>query len=100
MELEVGSSVLTADVSSGGILKITGSTTSLHVDVSSGGVFRGYELKSETADADASSGGVASFSVSKNLSADASSGGSIRYRGNPDKIRSNSSVAGSIKKDS
>lgn len=99
MELKVASNVLTADASSGGILKITGSTASLDVDVSSGGIFKGYDLKSETADADASSGGVATFSVSKILSADASSGGSIRYRGNPDKIRSNSSVAGSIRED-
>ena len=99
MEFEVNSAALNVDISSGGIIKINGKTESLDIDVSSGGVFKAYDLRSESATADASSGGVASFSVSKTLNADASSGGSIRYRGNPDKVRSNSSSSGSIRAD-
>ena len=97
MELEVKASNLSVDISSGGILRITGSTEALDVDVSSGGVLKGQDLRSQSASADASSGGVATFHVAKNLDADASSGGSIRYLGDPDKVRSNSSSAGSIR---
>lgn len=99
MEFEVNSRALNVDISSGGIIKINGKTESLDVDVSSGGVFKAYDLRSDSATADASSGGVASFSVAKTLDADASSGGSIRYRGNPDKVHSNASSSGSIRAD-
>ena len=97
MELDVDCSELTVDISSGGVLRISGSTRSLDIDVSSGGILKGEELDCENANADASSGGVATFKVKDMLDADASSGGSIRYIGNPEKIRSNSSSSGSIK---
>lgn len=97
MELDVDCSQLTVDISSGGVLRISGSTRSLDIDVSSGGILKGEELDCDNANADASSGGVATFKVKEMLDADASSGGSIRYIGNPEKIRSNSSSSGSIK---
>lgn len=97
MELDIESNNLTIDISSGGVLTISGAVHDLDIDVSSGGVLKAEDLDCDNANADASSGGVATFKVSKMLDADASSGGSIRYLGNPDKIRTNTSVAGSIK---
>lgn len=97
MELDVDCEDLSVGVSSGGIVRVSGEAESLKVDVSSGGVMKGENLDCRRVNADASSGGVATFKVEEVLDADASSGGSIRYTGNPEKIRSNSSSSGSIR---
>jgi hypothetical protein len=47
---------------------------------------------------EASSAGSVKVSASEELDAHASSGGSIRYRGNPDKSVTNSSSGGSVRK--
>ena len=60
--------------SSGGILRLDGNVKSLEVDVSSGGVMQAQSLQSRHAEAEASSGGVAKFTVSESLEAVASSG--------------------------
>ena len=97
MELTVKAKSLEVGASSGGILNIEGSTDDLEIDVSSGGMFKAYDLTSLSADADASSGGVANFTVTKELSAEASSGGSISYKGKPQSVNIDSGFSGSIK---
>ncbi|MCB0687558.1 MAG: DUF2807 domain-containing protein [Saprospiraceae bacterium] len=97
MDIQVSSSELSIDISSGGILDVEGGTSSLQVDVSSGGILHGEDLHAQNVQADASSGGMATFSVSDALDANASSGGRIRYYGQPAKIRNHASSAGSIK---
>ncbi len=97
MHLKVEAESLDIDISSGGVVQIEGHAKTLKIDVSSGGVLNAEELESGYADADASSGGVANFTVRESLSAAASSGGSIRYSGNPEKLRVHSSVSGSIR---
>jgi hypothetical protein len=57
-----------------------------------------YRLECETVVASVSSGGEAKISVSKDLEAHASSGGDIRYRGNPSRTNTHSSSGGSVKK--
>ncbi|NND31305.1 MAG: DUF2807 domain-containing protein [Saprospiraceae bacterium] len=96
LDLEVSAQSLEAEASSGGILQLHGNTEVLDINVSSGGIFRSYDLASDEADVGASSGGVASFSVRNRLDANASSGGVIKYRGNPEKIHTNTSSAGHI----
>jgi hypothetical protein len=97
MEIDVEAITLEAEVSSGGILRVKGQSEVLILEVSSGGVFKSYDLASMEADVDASSGGVASFTVSQELKADASSGGVIRYMGSPEKLHTNASSAGTIR---
>jgi hypothetical protein len=97
MDLNVNAQRLEVDVSSGGILTIEGNSDFLEVNVSSGGMFKSFALASKEAEVDASSGGTASFSVSNRLQADASSGGVIRYKGDPEKLYTNSSSAGSVR---
>ena len=62
-------------------ISISGKAAKLKVDVSSGAIFKGYDLASEYCDAKASSGGGARITVSKELAAKASSGGGVRYKG-------------------
>lgn len=78
-KIEVGS--LSVDQSSGAQVNISGKASSINIDGSSGSVFNGYELIVENADIDTSSGSVAELTINKELSAEASSGGSIRFKG-------------------
>jgi Putative auto-transporter adhesin, head GIN domain len=66
---------------SGSVVKISGSATTLKVDGSSGSVFQGYELVAGNCDADVSSGASIQITMNKEMSAEASSGGHISYRG-------------------
>lgn len=78
---EVDIDDLATDQGSGSEISISGKAAKLKVDVSSGAIFKGFDLVSEYCDAKASSGGGARISVSKELAAKASSGGGVRYKG-------------------
>lgn len=95
--LKIETEDLTADVSSGADLTLAGKCDSGVFDASSGGSIEAYGLATRISNADVSSGARITINVSKELKADASSGGSIRYKGNPERTDLHSSVAGSIK---
>lgn len=88
------------DASSAGDAVLEGKTNSLEVEVSSAGSVDAYSLESASVTASASSAGSAKVNVTKELEAQASSGGSIRFRGNPMKTNTDSSSGGSVKKSS
>ena len=96
--LEVDVEELDIDVSSAANLKITGKAGSQNVHVSSSGSYYAYDLNSEVAIVSASSAGNAKVMASKKIEADASSAGSIRYKGNPEKVNIHSGSGGSTKK--
>ncbi len=98
IEVSIDATRVEAGASSAGDLEIKGKAKTVLVDVSSAGEIDAYDLEAEDVEAEASSGGSAKVSVSKGLRAHASSGGSIRYRGNPDKSITDSSSGGSVKK--
>jgi hypothetical protein len=85
---------------SGAVAHISGKVQTVNIGASSGAVIYGYELMSDKCEADASSGGVIEVSVSKELSAEASSGGDIRYKGNGVITKVSTGSGGSIKKNS
>ena len=72
---------LTVKQSSGAMIDLSGNADALHVDGSSGSMFKGYDLKTTTCQANVSSGADVKVNVTKEISAKASSGGSIRYEG-------------------
>ena len=57
-----------------------------------------FDLESEEARIDVSSAGDARVFVTKEIDADASSGGSVFYRGNPDKVYIDASSGGKVRK--
>jgi hypothetical protein len=67
---------------SGSEIEISGKTDKLQVDVSSGALFKGYDMAVDFCQAKASSGGGVRITVNKELNAKANSGGGIRYKGN------------------
>jgi len=98
--IEVTLDAGTVDVSSSsaGDIELKGKVRSLTADAASAGEIDAYDLQAEKVSAEASSGASIKVSVKDALQAQASSGGSIRYRGNPDTSNTNSSSGGSVKK--
>lgn len=72
---------LKMDQSSGGQATVSGSATQCTVDISSGGEVKAYDLITDVCSADISSGGSLKITVNKELSASASSGGQVHYKG-------------------
>ena len=95
---EVNIGQLDVAQNSGALIEINGKTGSLKIDVSSGAVFKGYDLATDYCDAKASSGGGVRISVNKELSVKASSGGGIHYKGDGVVKDMNVSSGGIVKK--
>lgn len=89
---------LNIDQSSGSDMTIKGKVNDLKITTTSGSDFNGYELASETCQADASSGSDIEITVNKTLQAQASSGGGIKYKGNGVITNVSNSSGGKIKK--
>lgn len=87
-----------ADVSSGASIKITGSAGKLTVDASSGANFKGYDFAVDYCNASASSGADVHVTINKELSAKASGGGDIHYKGTALIRDLKTSGGGSVKK--
>jgi hypothetical protein len=98
IEAKVDCNEIKLEASSGGDILIEGKTKKASASASSGGSIDAYSLESESGYGRASSAGSVKLNVSNEIEANASSGGSIRYRGNPVKANTNSSSGGSVKK--
>lgn len=89
---------VSVEVASAGDVTLEGTAKSLTAEAVSAGSLDAYNLECENVNVEAASAGSAKVTVSKDLSAEASSGGSIRYRGSPSRTNSNASSGGSVKK--
>jgi len=82
--------------SSGSYIKLSGRTETHTTKASSGSSIAASDLKSQEAIAGVSSGASIKLNVIEELTAKASSGGGINYKGNPKKVERKSSSGGSI----
>lgn len=98
-DLAVETGSLEIDISSAGKLMLKGSADKLEADLSSAGHLDAYELRCGNAELEVSSAGSANINVSSKIDAKASSGGHIKYRGNPQKVFVSSSSGGSVTKE-
>ena len=98
IEIDVSAQLVEASVSSAGQIEVQGKTKRFTVDASSAGQIDAYDLDSQQVTAEASGAGSIKLTVSDDLDARASSGGNIRYHGNPNNSNTNSSSGGSVKK--
>lgn len=98
VDLSLDVNELEVDISSAADAKIAGKAHGLNIDVSSAGGINAYELEAEIVSVSASSAGSAKVYATDSLHARASSGGSIRYKGNPARSNTDSSSGGSVKK--
>lgn len=97
---EVNLSKLNVDMSSGAVVELSGKVGALTVETSSGATFKGYALTANKCNAESSSGGGIQITVDKEINADASSGGYIRYKGEGLIRNIDVSSGGSVKKQS
>ena len=98
IEITVNARSVDVSASSAGEIELQGKTTSLDIETSSAGQIDAYDLEAQKVSAEASSAGSIKLTVVEDLRAHASSGGSIRYHGNPNKSMTNSTSGGSVKK--
>lgn len=95
MDLKVDD--LTCESSSGAGMKLRGEANTLTVSSSSGADIAAYELKAKECTAKASSGADIKLNVSQRFDGSASSGGDIKFKGNPEKIHKNNNSGGSVR---
>lgn len=98
MKVTINAESVHISASSAGEIQVKGKATSVSADASSAGEVDAYDLQAETVVAGASSAGSVQVFVTESLTAQASSGGDVRYRGSPNKSITNSSSGGSVKK--
>ncbi len=89
---------LDIDQSGGSDVNISGRATNVSIDASGGSDFNGYELSADKCIAHCSGGSDINVTVNKELSADASGGSDIHYRGTGTVTKAGSSGGGSVKK--
>ena len=98
IEVTVDAGTLKVSSSSAGDVELKGRVRSLRAEVSSAGEIDADDLEADEVTADASSGGSIKVNVKESLVAEASSAGSIRFRGNPDRSITNSTSGGTVRK--
>lgn len=96
VELNANASEVDADISSSSTLTLIGSGQELEVKADGSGQFVGYEFNSRDADLDASDGAIIQANVSEKLDAEADSGGSITYKGDPTNTKSQPKNGGTV----
>ncbi|MCI5082654.1 MAG: DUF2807 domain-containing protein [Saprospiraceae bacterium] len=95
---EVKANVVETVSTEGGILRLNGSATSQNTTVSTGGQCECEEMETKRAYIKANTGGLARIFVTESLEANANTGGSVRYRGEPQKIETKELISGGVEK--
>ncbi|HLW08273.1 MAG TPA: head GIN domain-containing protein [Marinilabiliaceae bacterium] len=97
IELQVEMSKIVANTSSS-LIKLTGTTNYLDLNVSAGGRFEGTQLKATEVDASANLGSAVKLFATEKLVAKAATGAKIEYTGDPDKVEVRTSLGGKVEK--
>ncbi|PKP13709.1 MAG: DUF2807 domain-containing protein [Bacteroidetes bacterium HGW-Bacteroidetes-3] len=96
MKIHTNANEIKSESSSGSNITIFGKSKNLTANASSGSSIKANELKTENAFTKVSSGANIDINVTQKLSAEASSGGSIDYGGNPKVVDKETSSGGSV----
>ena len=88
---------LEIDASSGASVKVAGDCDTLTAEGSSGATIRAKGLECQSVEADASSGASLAVFASKSVDAEASSGASVSVYGEPTNVSADKSSGGSVK---
>lgn len=90
---------LTVRASSGGIIKLTGTSKNQEVDIDLYGIYHGFNLKvSGNSTVKAGTGAKAEIMAGETLTAKVGFGGSIFYKGDPEVVKDKKIIGGIIKK--
>ncbi len=97
INLDVDGTDIEADASSGSTISLSGECGTFDANVSSGARIKGADLEAGNVEASASSGASIRVWAKDGLNAKASSGGSIKYKGNPESLKKKKSSGGSVR---
>lgn len=97
IRLEVNTNTLGVKSSSGSSIKLKGTSDASTLKSSSGSSINASELISKTVNADVSSGGSIKCHATQELEAEASSGGLVKYLGDPEKKDIRNSSGGKVR---
>ncbi len=89
---------LEVESTSGSDIKLKGKAENLDVSATSGADIKAYDLIVKNCIARATSGSDILVQVTENIDASATSGADVKYKGSPQKVQSNESSAGDIKR--
>jgi len=98
LQVEVIAKEVFADASSGSDLRVSGRATRLRADASSGSDIKAKDLEVLTCIADASSGADITVNVKESLTVEASSGGDVKYYGDPAAVSARDGYSGNVRK--
>ncbi|MEX0996616.1 MAG: head GIN domain-containing protein [Flavobacteriaceae bacterium] len=98
MDLSLIARELIVESSSGSTINLRGQARNFNSKASSGSSIDARELESIYCTSKASSGGDITLNIIRSLDAKASSGGSIKYYGEPEVVNQNKSTSGSVRK--
>jgi len=96
LHLTVNSNNLETKAVSGGKIMVSGNAPNQNITVRSGGEYHAKELKSEQTDVTILAGGKAYINVSEFVDANVTAGGTIEILGNPQKVKEDNTLGGSI----
>ncbi|MBU2929473.1 head GIN domain-containing protein [Winogradskyella psychrotolerans] len=95
--LDLKTDTLNCKSTSGSDMELRGATVTFIADATSGSDIDASKLQAEISKVNVTSGADISVNTSKELTANATSGGDIKYYGNPEKVKKSDSSAGSIR---
>lgn len=98
LKIAFKSATASCEASSGSSAKLKGSTNFFDVEASSGASINAESVEAVKVKADVSSGGSVFVNVKDEIHAEASSGGTIKYNGNPQIVDIEKSSGGSVRK--
>lgn len=98
IDIQVEAGQVDVTTSSAADIELKGKAKSITIHAVSASEVDAYELVADNVEVDVVSAGSAKVNVVKSIKARAVSGGSIRYRGNPEQSNTTSSSGGSVKK--
>lgn len=97
IKLDVKTESIDCTSTSGSDIELTGITNLFNATATSGSDINSSELQAQSSNVKATSGADISVNTSKSLIATATSGGDIRYSGNPEKVEKSDNSAGSVR---
>mgnify|MGYP000220683157 CR=1 FL=1 len=98
MVLDVEVDDLEVVVSEGSELEINGTTKSMDVRTSSGGILEAFDLQSDYTYVTSNTGGEAEVVAKKRIEAKANTGGRVEYKGKPEETRISDFLTGTVKR--
>lgn len=87
---------LNAKAISGGIVELSGTSTSQEISINSGGIFEGRDLKTKDTVVSITAAGEAEVYASDKVDIKITAGGNVKVYGNPSDVKQNSLAGGTI----